>query len=81
MQQQELKRRNGRAYNLNSLLANRLAYIQVRQKRMQEATLRDRRQTMAVNYDDKRFQQVNNEKTTALNEVNSMYNNMITKFC
>ena len=33
---------------------------------------------MAVNYDDKRFQQVNNEKTTALNEVNSMYNNMIT---
>lgn len=33
---------------------------------------------MAVNYDDKRFQQVNNEKTTALNEVNSMYNNMIS---
>lgn len=33
---------------------------------------------MAVNYDDKRFQQVNNEKTTALNEVNGMYNNMIT---
>lgn len=33
---------------------------------------------MAVNYDDKRFQQVNNEKATALNEVNGMYNNMIT---
>lgn len=33
---------------------------------------------MAVNYDDKRFQQINNEKATALNEVNGMYNNMIT---
>lgn len=32
---------------------------------------------MAVNYDDQRFQQVNNEKQTALNEVNSTYNNMI----
>lgn len=32
---------------------------------------------MAVNYNDPRFQQVNNEKQTALNEVNSTYNNMI----
>lgn len=32
---------------------------------------------MAVNYNDPRFQQVNNEKQTALNEVNSMYNGMI----
>jgi hypothetical protein len=32
---------------------------------------------MAVNYNDKRFQQVNNEKATALKEVNSTYNNMI----
>lgn len=32
---------------------------------------------MAVNYNDVRFQQVNNEKATALNEVNTTYNNMI----
>lgn len=32
---------------------------------------------MAVNYNDSRFQQVENEKATALKEVNSMYNNMI----
>jgi hypothetical protein len=32
---------------------------------------------MAVNYNDPRFQQVNNEKQTALNEVTSTYNNMI----
>lgn len=32
---------------------------------------------MAVNYNDPRFQQVNNEKQTALNEVNSVYNSMI----
>lgn len=32
---------------------------------------------MAVNYNDKRFQQVENEKATALREVESTYNNMI----
>lgn len=32
---------------------------------------------MAVNYNDSRFQQVENEKATALKEVNSMYNGMI----
>lgn len=32
---------------------------------------------MAVNYNDKRFQQVENEKATALREVNSTYDNMI----
>jgi len=32
---------------------------------------------MAVDYNDKRFQQVNSEKQTALNEVNNLYNNMI----
>lgn len=32
---------------------------------------------MAVNYNDPRFQQVNNEKQQALNEVNTTYNNMI----
>ena len=32
---------------------------------------------MAVNYNDPRFQQVENEKATALREVNSTYNNMI----
>jgi hypothetical protein len=32
---------------------------------------------MAVNYNDPRFQQVNNEKQQALNEVDSTYNNMI----
>lgn len=32
---------------------------------------------MAVNYQDPRFQQVENEKATALREVNSTYNNMI----
>lgn len=32
---------------------------------------------MAVNYNDPRFQQVNNEKQAAVNEINSTYNNMI----
>ena len=32
---------------------------------------------MAVNYNDARFQEVNNQKNQALNEVNGMYNNMI----
>ena len=32
---------------------------------------------MAVDYNDPRFQQVNQEKQTALNEVNSLYNNMV----
>lgn len=32
---------------------------------------------MAVNYNDRRFQQVNAEKQTALNNVNNTYNNMI----
>lgn len=32
---------------------------------------------MAVNYNDPRFQQVENEKQTALNEVNTRYNEMI----
>lgn len=34
---------------------------------------------MAVNYNDKRFQQVENEKATALREVDSTYNNMINQ--
>ena len=34
---------------------------------------------MAVNYNDKRFQQVNKEKETALKEVDSTYNNMINQ--
>ena len=34
---------------------------------------------MAVNYDDKRFQQVANEEATALRETNSTYNEMINK--
>lgn len=33
---------------------------------------------MAINYNDNRFAQVNEEKTQALNNVNSMYNNMIS---
>ena len=32
---------------------------------------------MAVNYNDERFQQVNDEKANALNNVNNMYNNMV----
>ncbi len=32
---------------------------------------------MAVDYNDRRFQEVNNEKQAALNNVNNMYNNMI----
>ncbi len=32
----------------------------------------------SVNYNDKRFTQVNNEKTKALSSANDMYNNMIT---
>lgn len=32
---------------------------------------------MAVDYNDRRFQEVNAEKQTALNNVNNMYNNMI----
>ena len=34
---------------------------------------------MAVNYNDYRFQQVENEKQSALNEVNTTYNDMINK--
>ena len=33
--------------------------------------------TYAVNYEDERFSNVNNEKETKLNEVNNMYDNMI----
>ena len=33
---------------------------------------------MAINYNDTRFTDVTNQKKTALNEVNSMYNNMIS---
>ena len=32
---------------------------------------------MAVDYNDRRFQQVNTEKQNALNNVNNLYNNMI----
>ena len=32
---------------------------------------------MAVNYNDRRFQEVNEEKQNALNNVNNMYNDMI----